>query len=70
MLIFFYSKFKTDNTNFSTDLSEIFFTQRFFNWKTIHKEKPDQELILGQVFISSLFFFSFLFCSFIGGRED
>lgn len=31
MLMFFYSKFKTDETNFSTDLSEIFFIQMFFN---------------------------------------
>lgn len=38
MLMFIHSKFKTDETNFSTDQV---ISQRFFNYKTIQEENTD-----------------------------
>lgn len=58
MLMFIYSKLKTDETNFSTGL----FLKGSLIKRQFKKKTPDHQLILGQVF----FTFFFFFCSFFG----
>lgn len=59
MLMFIYSKLKTDETNFSTGL----FLKGSLIKRQFKKKTPDHQLILGQVFFTFFFFF---FCSFFG----